>query len=300
MAKLNFLSILYINIIPGRPYSFCIIPNLCAISEDILISSPYLKKNMKNSFNRYFLFLSFIYLVLFLGSLYFGAASLKKAMAFATIRTYSINGEKLLKKGKAAIAKTLWQRGDQLYEQIENEPGYYTQIYKGFHDAGECLYRLGKYRQAIAAFNQALHLHPYSISDLGRRAAAADKIGDYELVIKSLSLCEQIYPFNWHVAYNLADAYRRTGQLAQAIPYYQQAWKLNKKKIPILLQLVSCHLTLGNLDEADRLIKQVKKRKVKPKERQFLTRAERIIPILRARKAREAEKPYGPRTRKPW
>ena len=255
--------------------------------------------NMKNSFNKYFLFLSFIYLGIFLGSLYFGAVSLKKAMAFATIRTYSINGEKLLKKGKAAIAKTLWQRGDQLYAQIENLPGYYTQIYKGFHDAGQCLYRLGKHRQAIAAFNQALRVHPYSISDLGRRAAAADKIGDYDLVIESLSLCEQIYPLNWQVAYNLADAYRRTGKLEQAVPYYQQAWKRNPKKIPILLQLVNSHLTLGNLDEASRLIKQVKNRKVKPKERQYLNRAERIIPILRARKAREAEKPYGPRSRNP-
>ncbi|MCK4377935.1 MAG: hypothetical protein KAW01_01250, partial [Deltaproteobacteria bacterium] len=139
---------------------------------------------MKKTSNKYFLFLSFIYLGLFLGSLYFGAVSLKKAMAFATIRTYSINGEKLLKKGKAAIAKTLWHKGDKLYEQIEKEPGYYTQIYKGFHDAGQCLYRLGKHRQAIAAFNQALHVHPYSISDLGRRAAAADKIGDYDLVIE--------------------------------------------------------------------------------------------------------------------
>jgi superkiller protein 3 len=205
----------------------------------------------------------------------------------------------LLKKGKVSIAKNLWNRGNKLYEQIENEPGYYTQIYKGFHDAGQCLYRLGKYRQAIAAFNQALRLHPYSINGLLRRAAAADKIGDYELVIESLSLCERIYPLNWQVAYNLADAYRRTGKLAQAIPYYQQAWKRNPKQIPILLQLVSSHLTLGNLDEADRLIKQVENRKIKPKERQFLTRAEKIIPILRARKAREAKRPYGPRTRKP-
>jgi len=253
---------------------------------------------MKSSFDKYFLFLSFIYLGIFLGSLYFGTVSLKKAMAFATIRTYSIGGEKLLKKGKAVIAKTLWHRGDKLYEQVKNEPGYYTQIYKGFHDAGQCLYRLGKYQQAIAAFNQALSVHPYSISDLGRRAAAADKIGDYDLVIESLSLCEQIYPLNWQVAYNLADAYRRTDRLAQAVPYYQQAWKRNPKKIPILLQLVNSHLTLGNLDEASRLIKQVKNRKVKPKERQYLNRAERIIPILRARKTREAKKPYGPRTRK--
>jgi tetratricopeptide (TPR) repeat protein len=253
---------------------------------------------MKNSFNKYFLFLSFIYLVLFLSSLYFGVVSLKKAMAFATIRTYSINGEKLLKKGKAAIAKTLWHRGEQLYEQIENKPGYYTQVYKGFHDAGQCLFRLGKYQQAIAAFNQALRVHPYSISDLGRRAAAADKIGDYDLVIESLSLCEQIYPLNWQVAYNLADAYRKTGKLAQAVPYYEQAWERNPRQIPILLQLLSSHLTLGNLGAADRLIKQVENRKIKPKERQYLTRAEKIITILKAKKAREAEKPYGPRIRK--
>jgi len=254
---------------------------------------------MKNSFNKYFLFLSSIYLGLFLGSLYFGVVSLKKAMAFATIRTYSINGERLLKKGKTSIAKNLWHKGDKLYDQIENEPGYYTQIYKGFHDAGQCLYRLGKHRQAIAAFNQALRVHPYSISDLGRRAAAADKIGDYDLVIESLSLCEQIYPLNWQVAYNLADAYRRTDKLAKAVPYYQQAWERNPKQIPILLQLVSSHITLGNLDEASRLIKQVENRKIKPKERQYLTRAEKVITILRARKAREAEKPYGPRTRNP-
>jgi len=254
---------------------------------------------MKNRFNKYFLFLSFLYLGLFLGSLYFGVVSLKKAMAFATIRTYSISGEKLLKKGKGAIAKNLWHKADNLYEQIKNEHGYYTQVYKGFHDAGQCLFRLGKYQQAIAAFNQALRVHPYSISDLGRRAAAADKIGDYEQVIESLSLCEQIYPLNWQVAYNLADAYRRIGKLKQAIPYYQQAWNRNRKKIPILLQLINSHLTLGNFDEADRLIKQVKNRKVKPKERQYLTRAEKILPILRARKAREAKKPYGPRTRNP-
>ena len=254
---------------------------------------------MKNSFNKYFLFLSFLSLGLFLGSLYFGVVSLKKAMAFATIRTYSINGERLLKKGKASIAKNLWHKGDKLYEQIKNEPGYYTQIYKGFHDAGQCLYRLGKHRQAIAAFNQALRVHPYSISDLGRRAAAADKISDYDLVIESLSLCEQIYPLNWQVAYNLADAYRRTDKLAKAVLYYQQAWERNQKQIPILLQLVSSHITLGNLDEAGRLIKQVENRKIKPKERQYLTRAEKVITILRARKAREAEKPYGPRTRNP-
>jgi len=254
---------------------------------------------MNNRYHRFFLLLSLLYLGLFLGSLYFATVSLKKAMAFATIRTYSISGEKLLKKGKGAIAKKLWHKADNLYEQIKNEPGYYTQVYKGFHDAGQCLFRLGKYQQAIAAFNQALQVHPYSISDLGRRAAAADKIGDYNLVIESLRLCEQIYPCNWQVAYNLADAYRRTGKLKQAIPYYQRAWNRNRKKIPILLQLINSHLILGNFDEADQLIKQVKNRKVKPKERQYLTRAEKIIPILRARKAREAEKPYGPRTRNP-
>ena len=241
---------------------------------------------MKNHFNRYFLLLSLIYLLIFLGSLFFGITTLGKRVAFATVKSYFLTGIELQKEKKSKLAHSFWDKGAQIYQLADKTLGYYPLIYDGFHYTGNCLHNLGQDKAAIKAYNQALKYHPYSIIDLAARATAAAKTGDYNLAIQSLELCQQIYPFNWKIAYNLADAYKQTNKPKQALPYYLQAWKQTPNNFPIFLQVVNTYAVLGNIEEARRITNQMAAKKLKPEYRQIVTSLQNALAKIKTSKSK--------------
>ena len=232
---------------------------------------------MDNHYNRTFLFLSFLYLGIFLCSLFFAITTLEKQAAFSRTKVYFMTGMKYKKAKKNTFAHNFWEKGVQTYRLAQKKPGYYPKIYDGFHYAGNCLHSLGENEKAIEAYNQALKYHPYSVVDLAARATCAAASGDYNLAVQSLELCQRIYPFDWKITYNLADAYKKTGKTEQALPYYLMVWKKQPNNFPIFLQVVNTYAVLGNLEEARRVTNQMAKRKLRPKYRKIIKSLQRAL-----------------------
>jgi len=156
-------------------------------------------------------------------------------------------------------------------------PGYYPKIYEGSHYAGNCFHNIGKDRDALKAYNTALKYNPFSITDLAARATAAIKIADYSLAIQSLELCQRIYPFSWKIAYNLADAYKKTGKTEQALSYYLTAWELKPNKFPIFLQVVNAYAVLGKIEKARQVTDKMAAKKLNPKYRQIIKSLQKAL-----------------------
>ncbi len=225
---------------------------------------------MKNYSNRYCLWFALIFLGFFFCSVAFSYTTLKKREAFASVKSYFLTGMELQRHKKMDIARSYWKKGTQQYLLTSQKIGYYPLIYDGFHYAGNCFHQLGKDDDAIQAYNLALKYHPYSIMDLAGRATAATHVGNYELAIQSLKLCNQIYPYNWKITYNLADAYKKSGRNKEALPYFRQAWEQKPNSFPIFLQLVNTYAVLGKIEEARKATNVMAGRKLKPRYRKII------------------------------
>jgi len=237
---------------------------------------------MAHYFNRNYIFLSLLFLGMFLGGLFYSVATLEKYAAFTRIEYDARAGEKLKKLKKNQEAHFFWEKGVREFRLASPKVGYYPSIYEGYRQVGSCFRQLGLDNAALKACNQALSYHPYSITDLALRAGAATQTGDDDLAIKSLELCRHLYPFNWRISFSLADAYRKTGKLEKALPCYLKAWKQRPESFPLFVRLVDTYAIMGNLKEAKRITKQMAAKKLNRKNRRQLAAVKKYLAGLEA------------------
>ncbi|MCD6390180.1 MAG: tetratricopeptide repeat protein [Desulfobulbaceae bacterium] len=239
---------------------------------------------MENHYNRLFFLLSLLYLGGFLGCLFFSIAILEKCSTFTAVDYYFLSGKATQKAKRPKRADDLWNRGVRHYHLASQKIGYYPSIYEEFHNAGNCLMNQGRDEDALKAYNQALHYHPYSITDLAAGATAAARLGDYDQVVKLLDLCQRIYPFDWKIAYRLAEAYLKTGKPQQALLYFLLARKQRPKNFPLFLQVVKTYAILGNVEEARRITNQMAVKKLKPEYRKVMTSLQQALAKMKTPK----------------
>ena len=146
----------------------------------------------------------------------------------------------------------------RLAEARELQPDYAIQLYL---IESETLVNNNKQQQAWQVLDQALKQYPEDLSLLYSRAMLAEKRNDLTQMEKDLRTIIQREPDNAMalnaLGYTLSD---RTTRYAEAKALIEQAHKINPEDPAVLDSLGWVNYRMGNLDEAERLLRQALER----------------------------------------
>lgn len=158
----------------------------------------------------------------------------------------------LMSNGKTAEAQS------RLAVQRDTQPDYGIQLYL---IEAETLSANNQGDKAWTVLEQALKQYPEDLNLLYTRAMLAEKRNDLAQMEKDLRLIIQRDPNNAMalnaLGYTLSD---RTTRYAEAKVLIEQAHQLNPEDPAVLDSLGWVHFRLGNLDEAERLLRQALER----------------------------------------
>ncbi|MBV6287513.1 tetratricopeptide repeat protein [Pseudomonas aegrilactucae] len=150
------------------------------------------------------------------------------------------------------------EAGRRLAEAREAQPDYGIQLYL---IEAETLGNNGKDTQALQLLQRAIKQYPDDLSLLYTRAMLAEKRDDLAQMEKDLRSIIQREPENAMalnaLGYTLAD---RTTRYAEAKGLIEKALQINPEDPAVLDSLGWVNYRLGNLDEAERLLRQALER----------------------------------------
>jgi len=139
----------------------------------------------------------------------------------------------------------------------------YKQAIKTKHDyldasynLGNAYLRLGRYAEAINAFEQAVAINPdfaYAHSNLG---AAYGKLGRYHEALQALKQAIAIDPNQLDACYNLGNVYASLGRHQQAIDAFEQATRIKPDDPFAWCNLGNAYAGLGRYRQAINVYKQ--------------------------------------------
>ncbi len=108
---------------------------------------------------------------------------------------------------------------------IENEPGAVPQAY---YSRGYAFYEKGLLDNALADYNTAIALNPFSYESYNNRGIILEKKGRYEEAIEDFGTVIRLMPSNYHAYYNRARLFRNLGMYDRAAEDSDKAAELNR------------------------------------------------------------------------
>jgi Flp pilus assembly protein TadD len=97
---------------------------------------------------------------------------------------------------------------------------------------GENLVRLGKYTEAVTAFNKATRIDPANADGWSGLAFAASKLNQPTLTLQALSMRSKLLPDNASTYFLWATSYDKLHQKTQAVSYYHHFLEAAAGKYP--------------------------------------------------------------------
>ena len=97
---------------------------------------------------------------------------------------------------------------------------------------GENLVRLGKYSDAVAAFDKATRIDPANTNGWSGLAFAASKVDQPAVTLRALSMRSKLLPDNASTYFLWATSYDKLRQKAQAVSYYHHFLEAAAGKYP--------------------------------------------------------------------
>jgi tetratricopeptide (TPR) repeat protein len=132
----------------------------------------------------------------------------------------------------------LWKLGNELYDlgRYEEAIAAYDQAlaikpdqHKALNNKGSALSYLGRYEEAIAAYDQALAIKPDQDEALNNKGSALSRLGRYEEAITAYDQALAIKPDNANTHYNKSCCFALSGNSELAITSLQAAISLDPK-----------------------------------------------------------------------
>jgi len=155
--------------------------------------------------------------------------------------------------------KKHWQKEAQASTQKETLNYLYPFVYisdnytitPSIHNNRGLLYdRIGDYDQAIAEYNQAIKIDPYTLEAYFNRGVIYEIQGDYDGALADYNQALQINP-NYAIAYsNRGNVYTKKGNYDQAIAEYNQAIKIDPNYAMAYSNRGAIYGTQGDYDQA--------------------------------------------------
>lgn len=151
-------------------------------------------------------------------------------------------------KDRLASAEGLYTAGLHFLwaEDYGNALPYFVETVKrkpdhaaGYFQMGYCLAKLGRHKEAIASYEQALRINPKEAGVHSNLCTAYGKTGRYESAISSCKQAILLKP-------DFAEAYSNLGWVYQRVGRYQEAIQACKEAIRLKPDFAPAHYNLGN------------------------------------------------------
>lgn len=122
-----------------------------------------------------------------------------------------------------------------LIETVKRNPGHAL----AYFQIGYCLARLGRYKEAIGPYRQAIRIRPEDADIHNNLCVAYGRVGLYGDALESCKQAIQLKP-------HLAEGYNNLGWSYQRLGRYQEAIESCKEAIRLNPDFVLAHYNLGN------------------------------------------------------
>ena len=151
-------------------------------------------------------------------------------------------------QGEIGKAAEKWRAIIHIAERSDNDLAA-----RAWFSIGYLFYLEEKHKDAIAAYDQAIHLDPDNAADYNNRGTAKNALGRHEAAIADYNQAIQLEP-DYDVAYfnrgNAKNALGRLGRHEAAIVDYDQAVRLKPDLAEAYFNRGSTKSKLGRIDEA--------------------------------------------------
>ena len=151
-------------------------------------------------------------------------AIIDRAMAKTKEKRYRSAG--VMSAALKAVMQGSQREFDAVQQQSATRPSN-AQRATAYFKQGLAAYNKGNYEQAIARYNQAIHLNPNDALAYNGRGQAYYAQGDYDQAIANYSRAIYLEPNNANAYHKRGQAYYDQGSYDQAIADYDQAIDLN-------------------------------------------------------------------------
>src|SRR3989344_2667073 len=101
-------------------------------------------------------------------------------------------------------------------------------------EKGHVFFNLGKYREAIKAFNRVLKIEPQDIYSLHYIGTALDELGEHEQAIKLFDQVLEIDPAHVKALFNKGVTFANLGKYLEAIEFYDEVLKIDTEYLEAL------------------------------------------------------------------
>lgn len=148
------------------------------------------------------------------------------------------NMEKAYEAFKAACTKA----------DLDNEAGFDT-------FAKVCM-NMGKFDEAIAAYQQIIKLNP-SVDNIVSLANALHLANKLPEALTCYTQAQKLNPADPRIAYNIGETYSKLNKPREALQYFFQAKQLNYNQPNLPLRVAWCMRMLGRTEEATSILNQM-------------------------------------------
>jgi len=135
---------------------------------------------------------------------------------------------------------------EQLQVEAKNNPNSVIAL----HRLGLAYWRAERYDEAVAAFQKALEIDPYSFEIRSNLGVLYLQMGRLEEGIAENQNALEIYPEATEAMVNIGSAYIQQQNWEGALKYLQMAIEKKSDMVPALTNLVTVLIALNRIDEA--------------------------------------------------
>ena len=155
--------------------------------------------------------------------------------------------------------ETWYERGEALYYlgRYEDALGAYEEALstrpeysEALRGKGGSLFVLGRYEQAFAEFDHAVELDPENAILIARRGETLQALGRYEEALTDFDRAVELEPENAFAVVNRAETYRALGRYEEALADFDHAIELNPDYAFAILGRGETLQALGRYEEA--------------------------------------------------
>ena len=148
-------------------------------------------------------------------------------------------------QGKKEEALKIWQGIADAFEEVDRELAA-----RAYFSVGYLFYLQGKHKDAIAAYDQAMHLDPDNAADYNNRGTPKNALGRHEDAIADYNQAIRLKPDNDLAYFNRGNAKNALGHHEAAIADYNQTIRLQPNFAQAYFNRGITKDEMGRIDEA--------------------------------------------------
>jgi tetratricopeptide (TPR) repeat protein len=149
--------------------------------------------------------------------------------------------------GKAYAGMELYEKALEAYEYVQAIEEKFGPVYR---DCGEALYRLGKFREAISLFLQAIDRNEPDEEVFFRIGCCREKLGEFGGARHHFRKALQLDPYFHEAFFRIGHTYLAQNNREQGLRHFRKAIQLDSENADYRVEIAKLQYELDHIDQA--------------------------------------------------